>query len=32
MSNKRRDSKGEFRNEPARVAEAEIKGEELLLL
>ena len=30
MSNKRMDSKGEFRNESARVAEAEIKGEELL--
>ena len=30
MSNKRMDSKGEFRNESARVAEAELKGEELL--
>ena len=30
MSNKKMDSKGEFRNESARVAEAELKGEELL--
>ena len=32
MSNKKMDSKGEFRSESARVAEAEIQGEELLLL